>query len=61
MGIKMICSDLDGTILSYTQTEITEKMLGQIRRFRDQGIIFVPTSGRMTSSRYPSFCRMVQL
>jgi len=60
MGIKMVCSDLDGTILSYTQTEITQRMLRQIRTLREHGILFVPTSGRQIVSMQKLFAPVTE-
>lgn len=55
MSIKMICSDLDGTILTYTQTEITKRMSEQIRELKERGILFVPASGRQIVSMQKLF------
>lgn len=50
MGIKMICSDLDGTILTYTQTKLSDRLFEQIRELNRRGVIFVPASGRQIIS-----------
>lgn len=55
MSIKMICSDLDGTLLTYEQTSITDKLIEQIRYLHSKGIVFVPTSGRQITSVYKLF------
>jgi len=51
----MICSDLDGTILTYTQTEISKRLEEQIRELHRRGILFVPTSGRQIVSMQKLF------
>lgn len=46
----MICSDLDGTILTYDQTELSNRLMEQIRELNRRGILFVPASGRQIVS-----------
>lgn len=48
--IKLILSDLDGTLLPYGQNEMTDRLLGQIGRLKEKGIIFCPASGRTLHS-----------
>lgn len=55
MGIKMISSDLDGTILTYTQTVLSERLLSLIRELHKRGIVFVPASGRQIISMQKLF------
>lgn len=55
MSIKMICSDLDGTILTYHQTKLSNRLLDQIRELKRRGILFVPTSGRQIVSMQKLF------
>lgn len=50
MSIKMICSDLDGTILTYHQTELSKRLIDQIRELSTHKIPFVAASGRAVTS-----------
>lgn len=49
-NIKMICSDLDGTLLTYNQTEFSELFFEIVRELHKRGILFVPSSGRQIVS-----------
>ena len=40
MGIKLVCSDLDGTLLQYGKKELQGEIFDQIRALRDRGILF---------------------
>lgn len=55
LNIKMICSDLDGTILTYSQTQLSDRLLRQIEELNKKGILFVPTSGRQITSMLKLF------
>ncbi|XCP86061.1 HAD family hydrolase [Roseburia hominis] len=44
--IKLIASDLDGTLLRDYQQEVPAEILKEITRLHDKGIIFVAASGR---------------
>ncbi|MDO5136613.1 MAG: HAD family hydrolase [Eubacteriales bacterium] len=44
--IKLIASDLDGTILQNGAQEISEEMFSLIRQLREKGILFAAASGR---------------
>ena len=46
MGIRLICSDLDGTLLQYGKKELEGEIFDQIRALHDRGILFCPASGR---------------
>ena len=50
MAVKMICSDLDGTLLQYGRTEIGGEIFDQIRALARLGILFCPASGRQYTS-----------
>lgn len=52
--IRLIASDIDGTLLPHGQREISEEMFTLIRRLHDAGVRFVPASGR----QYPSMRRL---
>lgn len=55
MSIKMICSDLDGTILTYNQKILSERLINYIRELHDRKIPFVPASGRQLISMLKLF------
>ena len=44
--IKMVCSDLDGTLLQYGKKLIEGEIFDEIRALHDRGILFCPASGR---------------
>ena len=44
--IKLIASDLDGTLLPYGTTELGPEVCGLIKQLNEQGIRFAPASGR---------------
>lgn len=48
--IRLIASDIDGTLLHGDQTEISPAIFGEIRRLQSKGILFCPASGRQYSS-----------
>lgn len=48
--IKLIASDLDGTILQNGATNVSESLMGVINELIDMGIMFVPASGRQVYS-----------
>lgn len=48
--IRMVCSDLDGTLLRYDQQELEDRILNQIRALAAHGIRFCPASGRQYTS-----------
>ena len=50
MEIKMICSDLDGTLLQYDRTELEPEVYELIAALADRGILFCPASGRQYTS-----------
>ncbi len=52
--IRLIASDIDGTLLPHGQREISDEMFYLIQRLHDAGIRFVPASGR----QYPSMRRL---
>lgn len=45
-SIRLIAADLDGTLLN-GQKQVSERNLQAIRRAADQGILFVPSTGRI--------------
>lgn len=48
--IRLIASDIDGTLLHGDQREISPAIFREIRRLKDKGILFCPASGRQYSS-----------
>ena len=48
--IKLIVSDIDGTLLPYGKTELDAELFSLIRRLRERGVIFCPASGRQYHS-----------
>lgn len=46
MPLKMVCSDIDGTLVTNSHGKLSEEVCGQIRTLREHGILFCPTSGR---------------
>ena len=43
--IKLIVSDIDGTLLPYGSAALDEKLFELILRLRERGVIFCPASG----------------
>lgn len=50
MSIKMICSDLDGTLLQYGRKTLEPEVFALIDALADRGILFCPASGRQYTS-----------
>ena len=50
MSIKMICSDIDGTLRQYGRQKLEGEIFDQIRALHDRGILFCPASGRQYTS-----------
>lgn len=50
MGIRLVCSDLDGTLLQYGKKELEGEIFDQIHALHDKGILFCPASGRQYTS-----------
>lgn len=48
--IKLIASDIDGTLLRYGETELPTVFSGLIRRLLNAGVLFCPASGRQYHS-----------
>ena len=48
--IRLIASDIDGTLLHGDQTEIDPRVFAEIDRLAAKGIRFCPASGRQYSS-----------
>lgn len=48
--IRLVASDIDGTLLPYGQTELPEEIFSLIRRLEQKGILFCPASGRQYAS-----------
>lgn len=50
MGVKLLASDLDGTLLQNGIKKPTEEAIGLIRELRAKGIMFAAASGRQYNS-----------
>jgi len=50
MGLRLICSDLDGTLLDYSVNKLSVEILDQIRELKELGVVFAPASGRLITS-----------
>ncbi|MCI8328242.1 MAG: HAD family phosphatase [Oscillibacter sp.] len=48
--IRLIASDIDGTLLPYGAKEIPQEIFSHIRRLKGAGILFCPASGRQYTS-----------
>ena len=50
MAIRLVCSDIDGTLLQYGKKELEGEIFEQIRQLHRRGILFCPASGRQYTS-----------
>lgn len=48
--VRLIASDIDGTLLPYGAAALDPALFGLIRRLRDRGVLFCPASGRQYHS-----------
>lgn len=48
--IRLIASDIDGTLLQNGATQISQRLMRQIRELKEYGILFAPASGRQYRS-----------
>lgn len=48
--VKLIVSDIDGTLLPYGQTTLSPTLFPVIRALKERGVIFCPASGRQYHS-----------
>lgn len=48
--IKLIASDIDGTLIPYGETELPRDLFPLIHRLREAGVLFCPASGRQYHS-----------
>lgn len=55
MNIRLIASDMDGTLLQNGSQDITYKMIKIIETLREKGILFVAASGRQYANLYRLF------
>ena len=53
--IKLICSDLDGTLIRYGDKGVRPELYGLVRRLSQKGILFCPASGRQFTSQAAQF------
>ena len=52
MDIRLVCSDIDGTLLQYGKKELEGEIFDQIRALHQRGIWFCPASGRQAAPVY---------
>ena len=50
MAIRLVASDLDGTLLQHGATEVSAEMFALIEKMRRRGIVFAAASGRQYHS-----------
>lgn len=60
MSIKMICSDLDGTLLPYGRKTLEPEVFALIEQLADRGILFCPASGRQYTSQRALFAPVAE-
>lgn len=48
--IKLIASDIDGTLIPYGEKDLPQGLFPLVRRLRQRGILFCPASGRQIHS-----------
>ena len=48
--IKLVVSDIDGTLLPYGETQLNPRLFSLIKQLEEQGITFCPASGRQYHS-----------
>ena len=48
--IRIVFSDLDGTLIRYRQPEITQEIFDAVRELTAAGVVFCPASGRTHES-----------
>ena len=58
--LKLIASDIDGTLIPYGQKDLTEELFPLIHRLRRAGILFCPASGRQYHSLRKLFAPVAQ-
>ena len=56
MDIRLVCSDIDGTLLQYGKKELEGEIFEQIRALHQRGIWFCPASGRHVYQPAQAFC-----
>lgn len=59
--IRLIASDIDGTLLQKGERELSQKLFQQIFRLREKGILFCPASGRQYASLRRLFAPVANL
>ena len=48
--IRLIASDIDGTLIPYGGQAVPAELFAEIRRLREKGVLFCPASGRQYTS-----------
>lgn len=58
--IKLICSDLDGTLIQYGDAGVSPELFGLVRALAARGIRFCPASGRQFASIQKQFAPVAE-
>ena len=53
--IKLVCSDVDGTLVEEGKSELNPEYFDEIRRLKEKGIMFAVVSGRSYAASRPLF------
>ena len=53
--IKLVCSDVDGTLVEEGKSELNPEYFDEIRRLKEKGIMFAVVSGRSYAASSPLF------
>lgn len=56
--VRLIASDLDGTLLQNGQYDVSDKAIDLIKKLRDYDVLFAPASGRQLSSLKKLFAKV---
>ena len=59
--IKLVASDLDGTLLLHKAQSLPEEIFSLIRQLEELGIMFVAASGRQYPNMTKLFATVVQI
>ena len=59
--LKLILSDIDGTLLPFDQPALSEELFDLIRAFHRRGVAFCPSSGRQYTSLHRLFAPVEEL
>ena len=57
--IRLVCSDVDGTLVEEGKSELNPEYFDEIRRLKEKGIMFAVVSGRSYAASSPLFAPVV--